>query len=229
MHFRPTYSYDSDAEKALRFALAIHIQVDKGNLAPSWTAKKNAKQFWNSKATTNATKDYTWWDQDRSKLKRLVQTSSLQGTYQLVRQHKHSFQGEFPATKVEQVFKTWPQQIKNQNIVVTLYPKPPDVWNSGCGSTVGWSRKSPMAQSQTQRKQNAKDQSLLLWTRWSAHFLPEGSCTAWTHITIVGALFWCSPAQAECISGIPVKPMNKHKINEPLTVTSLCQFDRLYS
>jgi hypothetical protein len=45
MHFRPTYSYDSDTEKALRFALAIDIQVDKGNLAPSWTAKKNAKQF----------------------------------------------------------------------------------------------------------------------------------------------------------------------------------------
>jgi hypothetical protein len=45
MHFRPTYSNDSDTEKALRFALAIDIQVDKGNLAPSWTAKKNAKQF----------------------------------------------------------------------------------------------------------------------------------------------------------------------------------------
>jgi hypothetical protein len=69
--------------------------------------------------------------------KRLVQTTLQQGTYQLVCQHEHSFQGEFSAAKVEQVFKTWPQQIKNQNIVVTLYPKPSDVWNPSCSNTAG--------------------------------------------------------------------------------------------
>jgi hypothetical protein len=62
-------------------------------------------------------------------LKRVLQTNLLQVTYQLVCQHEHSFQGELPTAKVEQVFKTWPQQIKNQNIVVPLYPKPPNVWN----------------------------------------------------------------------------------------------------
>jgi hypothetical protein len=64
---------------------------------------------------------------------------------QLVCQHEHSFQGELPTAKVEQVFKTWPQQIKNQNIIVPLYPKPPDVWNPSWSiTTIGQSRPSSL-------------------------------------------------------------------------------------
>jgi hypothetical protein len=69
----------------------------------------------------------------------LAQTTSLQGTYQLVCQHEDSLQGKFPTAKVEQIFKTWPQQIKNQNIVLPLNPKPPDVWNPSCRNKAGQS------------------------------------------------------------------------------------------
>ena len=52
--------------------------------------------------------------------------------YHLIGKHQNSLQGQFSVAKAEKVFKAWPQEVHNKNIVVTLNTKPVDVWNSSC-------------------------------------------------------------------------------------------------
>ena len=54
------------------------------------------------------------------------------GTHQLVGQHQHRLQAEFPVAKVEQVLQARTQQVQHHDVVVPLHAIPPDVGDASC-------------------------------------------------------------------------------------------------
>ena len=54
--------------------------------------------------------------------------------HQLVRKHEDGLQAELPVAEVEQVLQAWPEQVHDQDIVVALHAKPPDVPNPRCAA-----------------------------------------------------------------------------------------------
>ena len=49
---------------------------------------------------------------------------------ELVGNHQYCLEREFAAAKVEEIFQTWAEEIKNHNIVVVLFAVPVDAWNA---------------------------------------------------------------------------------------------------
>ena len=56
--------------------------------------------------------------------------NEFNAAYHLVSQHQHRFHGEPSRAEIEQIFQRWPQQIHNQDVVVTFRTIPANVWNT---------------------------------------------------------------------------------------------------
>ena len=60
--------------------------------------------------------------------------NEFNAVYHLVSQHQHRFHGEPSQAAIragiEQILQRWPQQIHNQDVVVTFRTIPANVWNT---------------------------------------------------------------------------------------------------